>query len=148
MGVYEPFHIMLNNYGIADIVLTRHAKSRYADRVAAEDSGKVEVTAWIWQALKQNRLKPYSNSDYNAYLIDNDTVIVVDFRQLEGVTTLSGEPLYVMVIVSFLGKNIGDSAAPGSQKVLFLAAPYPAHEAVQETPQAQVRYFERGRHAA
>ncbi|ETT63420.1 hypothetical protein C173_24032 [Paenibacillus sp. FSL R7-277] len=103
-GVHEPFHIMLNNYGIADIVLTRHAKSRYADRVAAEDSGNVEVTAWIWQALKQNRLRPYSSSDYNAYLIDNDTVIVVDFRQLEGVTALSGEPLYVMVIVSFLGK--------------------------------------------
>ncbi|WP_256706320.1 hypothetical protein NYE24_00955 [Paenibacillus sp. FSL H7-0350] len=103
-GVHEPFHIMLNNYGIADIVLTRHAKSRYADRVAAEDSGNVEVTAWIWQALKQNRLRPYSNSDYNAYLIDNDTVIVADFRQLEGVSALSGEPLYVMVIVSFLGK--------------------------------------------
>ncbi|MEK4852708.1 hypothetical protein NST04_22845 [Paenibacillus sp. FSL H7-0756] len=103
-GEHEPFHIMLNNYGIADIVLTRHARSRYAERVAAEDSGNVEVTAWIWQALKQNRLRPYSNSDYNAYLIDNDTVIVVNFRLLEGVTALSGEPLYVMVIVSFLGK--------------------------------------------
>lgn len=103
-GEYEPFHIMLNNYGIADIVLTRHAKSRYTDRVAAEDSANIEVTAWIWQALKQNRLRPYSSSDYNAYLIDNDTVIVADFRQLEGVTSLSGEPLYVMVIVSFLGK--------------------------------------------
>lgn len=103
-GAYEPFHIMLNNYGIADILLTQHAKSRYADRVAREDSGNGEVTAWIWQCLKQNRVRPYSHSDYNAYLIDNDTVIVADFRPLEGVTALSGEPLYVMVIVSFLGR--------------------------------------------
>ncbi|WP_367272640.1 hypothetical protein [Paenibacillus tritici] len=103
-GVYEPFHIVLNNYGIADIVLTRHAKDRYANRIAQEEGGNGEVTAWIWQALKQNRLRPYSNSEYSAYLIDNDTVIVADFRQLEGVTTLAGEPLYVMIIVSFLGK--------------------------------------------
>ena len=103
-GAYEPFHIMLNNYGIADILLTQHAKSRYGDRVVQEDSGNGEVTAWIWQCLKQNRVRPYSHSDYNAYLIDNDTVIVADFRQLEGVTALSGEPLYVMVIVSFLGR--------------------------------------------
>jgi hypothetical protein len=103
-GAYEPFHIMLNEYGIADIVLTQHAKSRFADRIAGEDGGNGEVTAWIWQSLKQNRVKSYSHSDYNAYLIDNDTVIVADFRELEGVTSLSGRPLYIMVIVSFLGK--------------------------------------------
>ncbi|MEK3671948.1 MULTISPECIES: hypothetical protein [unclassified Paenibacillus] len=103
-GAYEPFHIVLNNYGIADIVLTQHAKSRYADRVAEANNGNGDVTAWIWQCLKQNRVRPYSHSEYNAYLIDDDTVIVVDFRQLEGVTTLSGEPLYVMVVVSFLGR--------------------------------------------
>lgn len=55
VGAYEPFHIVLNDYGIADIVLTQHAKSRYADRVAEEDDGNGEVTAWIWQCLKQNR---------------------------------------------------------------------------------------------
>ncbi|WNS46897.1 hypothetical protein [Paenibacillus sp. MMS20-IR301] len=103
-GAYEPFHIMLNEYGIADVVLTQHAKSRYSDRIAQEDGGDSEVTAWLWQCLKQNRVRPYSRSEYNAYLIDNDTVIVADFRQLEGVTALSGERLYVMVIVSFLGK--------------------------------------------
>lgn len=103
-GTYEPFLIMLNDYGIADIVLTQHAKSRYADRIGQEDSGNGEVTSWLWQAIKQNRVRPYSRSEYNAYLIDNDTVIVADFRQLEGVTSLSGEPLYVMVIVSFLGR--------------------------------------------
>lgn len=103
-GVYEPFHIVLNNYGIADIVLTSHAKSRYADRIAQADSGNGEVTAWLWQALKQNRVRPYSSSEYNAYLVDNDTVIVADFTPVEGISSFSGEPLYVMVIVSFLGK--------------------------------------------
>lgn len=54
--------------------------------------------------LEAEQVRPYSLSEYNAYLIDGDTVIVVDFRQLEGVTSLAGEPLYVMVIVSFLGR--------------------------------------------
>ncbi|MNC60617.1 hypothetical protein D3C75_1105070 [compost metagenome] len=53
--------------------------------------------------MKQNRVRPYSQSEYNAYLIDNDTSVVAEFKELEGVTTLSGHPLYVMVVVTFLG---------------------------------------------
>ncbi|WP_331709837.1 hypothetical protein [Paenibacillus riograndensis] len=102
-GVYEPFHIMLNEYRVADIVITPHARSRFADRMNKEDGMDVDIGAWIWQCVKQNRVRPYSQSEYNAYLIDNDTSVVVEFKELEGVTTLSGHPLYVMVVVTFLG---------------------------------------------
>ncbi|MNJ00234.1 hypothetical protein D3C73_1595130 [compost metagenome] len=37
-------------------------------------------------------------------MIDEDTLVIAEFRELEDVTSLSGRPLYVMVIVSFLGR--------------------------------------------
>jgi hypothetical protein len=63
-----------------------------------------DIAAWMWQCLKQNRVKPYLQSKYNAYLIDEDTVVIAEFKELEGVTSLSGRPLYIMVILSFLGR--------------------------------------------
>lgn len=105
-GAFEPFHIMLNDYRVADIVITSHAQSRYSDRVSQGESngGNGEIGAWLWQCLKQNRIKPYLQSKYNAYLIDEDTVVIAEFKQLEGVTSLSGRPLHIMVIISFLGR--------------------------------------------
>lgn len=104
LGTYEPFHIILNDYRIADIVITNHAKSRYLDRISNGNNNDEEVAAWMWQCLKQNRLKPYSDSEYNAYLIDDDSVVIAEFTELEGETNLSGHPLYTMTIVSFLGR--------------------------------------------
>ncbi|MDH6508838.1 hypothetical protein M2108_003816 [Paenibacillus sp. PastM-3] len=103
-GAYEPFHIMLNDYRVADIMITSHAQSRYADRVSREEEAGLEPAAFLWQCLKQNRIKPYLQSKYNAYLIDGDIVVIAEFKELEGVTSLSGRPLHVMVIVSFLGR--------------------------------------------
>lgn len=102
-GAYEPFHIMLNEYRVADILLTAHAKSRFLDRVNRSDSENAEIAAWMWQCLKLNRIRRYSQSEYNAFLVDNDTVIIAEFKELEGVRTLSGHPLYKMIIVSCLG---------------------------------------------
>lgn len=105
-GAYEPFHIMLNDYRVADIVITDHARSRYPVRVSQGEANghSGEIAAWMWQCLKQNRIKPYLQSKYNAYLIDEDTVVIAEFKELEGVTSLSGRPLYIMVIISFLGR--------------------------------------------
>lgn len=105
-GAYEPFHIMLNDYRVADIVITGHAQSRYSDRVSQgeTDGNSGELGAWMWQCLKQNRIKPHLQSKFNAYLIDEDTVVIAEFKELEGVTSLSGRPLHIMVIISFLGR--------------------------------------------
>jgi hypothetical protein len=103
-STYEPFHIMLNDYRVADIVITSHAKSRYMDRISDGVSNDEEVAAWMWQCLRQNRLKPFSDSNYNAYLIDGDAVVIAEFTELAGERTLSGHPLYSMIIVSFLGR--------------------------------------------
>jgi hypothetical protein len=101
---YEPFHIMLNDYRVADIVITNHAKSRYLDRISKGVSNDEEVAAWMWQCLMQNRLKPFSDSDFNAYLIDDDSVVIAEFTELTGEKDISGQPLYSMIIVSFLGR--------------------------------------------
>jgi hypothetical protein len=103
-STYEPFHIMLNDYRVADIVITNHAKSRYMDRISNGASNAEEVAAWMWQCLMQNRIKPFSSSDYNAYLIDDDSVVIAEFTELTGERDLSGQPLYSMIIVSFLGR--------------------------------------------
>lgn len=103
-GAFEPFHIMLNDYRVADIVITSHARSRYVDRIQREGSDAGEIGAWMWQCLKQNRIKSYQHSEHNAYLIDEDILLIAEFKMLDGVTSLSGRPLYVMVIVSYLGR--------------------------------------------
>ncbi|WP_339320659.1 hypothetical protein [Paenibacillus sp. FSL R10-2734] len=103
-STYEPFHIMLNDYRVADIVITNHAKSRYLDRINKGVNNDEEVAAWMWQCLMQNRLKPFSDSDFNAYLIDDDAVVIAEFTELTGEKDISGQPLYAMIIVSFLGR--------------------------------------------
>ncbi|WP_379133686.1 hypothetical protein [Paenibacillus sp. sgz500958] len=102
MGTYEPFHLMLNDCRIADVLITKHAVSRYLDRIST--GGIDEVVPWIWECLKQKRIKPYSPGQPNAYLIDDDVVLIAEFKLLEGEKSLSGHPLYTMIVVSFLGK--------------------------------------------
>lgn len=101
---YEPFYIMLNGNRVADIVITELAKSRYADRISNGISTDVQLAAWMWQCLMQNRIKPFSDSVYNAYLIDDDSVVIAEFTELTGEKDFSGQPLYSMIIVSFLGR--------------------------------------------
>lgn len=103
-STYEPFHIMLNDYRVADIVITNHAKRRYLDRISKGVGNDEEVAAWMWQCLMQNRLKPFSDSDFNAYLIDDDSVVIAEFTELTGEKDISGQPLYSMIIVTFLGR--------------------------------------------
>ncbi|MFF2907401.1 hypothetical protein [Paenibacillus sp. NPDC057934] len=102
-GTYEPFHIMLNDYRIADIVITNHARSRYLDRISEEAADPGQISVWLWQCLKQKRMRAYSGSEQSAYLIDDDVVIIAEFTALEGERTVSGHPLYIMNVISFLG---------------------------------------------
>jgi len=103
-GKYEPFHIIFNNYRVADVVITNFAKSRYLDRISELGNDEDDIAVLIWQSLKQKRIKLYSSQEQNAYLIDNDLVVIAEFRELEGEQSLSGQPLYTMIIISFLGK--------------------------------------------
>ncbi|KGE16700.1 periplasmic protein [Paenibacillus wynnii] len=103
-GKYEPFHIPLNDYRVANIVITNHAKSRYLDRISDEGSNEGDIAPWIWQSLRQKRIQPYSQHDQNAYLIDDDTVVIAEFTELAGERNHFGYQLYCMTIVSFLGK--------------------------------------------
>ena len=103
-GAFEPFHIMLNDYRIADIGVSNHALNRYLERVSVEGNDENNIAAWIWQALRQKRIKPYQNQEQNAYLIDDDVVVIAQFTELEGQCNISGQPLYIMNLVTFLGR--------------------------------------------
>ncbi|MFB9330576.1 hypothetical protein ACFFSY_31925 [Paenibacillus aurantiacus] len=103
-STYEPFHVVLGDKKVADIVITNHAKSRWADRVESEKTGFEDIAGFLWQCLKQGRIEPYYRNEQDVYLIDDDLVFVAEFTTLEKETDIAGNPLHKMIIVTFLGR--------------------------------------------
>jgi len=104
-GSLEPFYIMLNDYPVADMIITHHAKNRYLDRISTNGSDEGEIAAWMWQSLKKKRIRLYpQHGEQNVYLIDDDIVVAAEFNPLKGAVSSSGKPLYRMIIVSFIGR--------------------------------------------
>ena len=62
----------LGDKKVADIVITNHAKSRWADRVESERTGFEDIADFMWQCLKQGRIEPYYRNEQDVYLIDDD----------------------------------------------------------------------------
>lgn len=103
-GTYEPFHILLGDKRVADIVITHHARMRWADRVEKERTGYEDIGAFLWERLKSGSIAPYYRNEEDVYLIDDDLVMVAEFSQLEGEIDLVGNPLHKMIVVTFLGR--------------------------------------------
>ncbi|NGM83326.1 hypothetical protein G5B47_12960 [Paenibacillus sp. 7124] len=103
-GGYEPFYVMLNEYRIADLVITAHARSRYEDRSQGDGVTGKEAAFWLWQCLKQKRVKPHSPGEPEMYVVDNDLVMAARIVEMPGEADLYGNPLYKLIVVSFLGK--------------------------------------------
>lgn len=89
---------------VADIIITNHAKSRWADRVENERTGYEDIAEFIWECLKQGRIQPYYRNEQDVYLIDDDLVFVAEFADSFTETDLAGNPLHKMIIVTFLGR--------------------------------------------
>ncbi|WP_040948578.1 hypothetical protein [Gorillibacterium massiliense] len=101
---YEPFHIVLADKKIADIVITHHAKMRWADRVESQKTGFDDICDFLWEKLKASKIEPYYKKEQDVYLIDEDLVMVAEFAELEKETDIAGNPLHKMIVVTFLGR--------------------------------------------
>ncbi|MFH5185536.1 hypothetical protein ACHHV8_24420 [Paenibacillus sp. TAB 01] len=103
-STYEPFYVEFNGYKIADIVITSHALSRWAERVETGTGGIEPICSFLWDTLKDQRIKPYYEQEKDVYLIDEDLVMVAEFVELKDEMDIAGNPLHKMIIVTFLGK--------------------------------------------
>ncbi|OXM84398.1 hypothetical protein [Paenibacillus rigui] len=103
-STYEPFFVEFNGYKIADIVITSHALSRWAERVENEAGGIEPICSFLWETLKDHRIQPYYEHEKDVYLIDEDLVMVAEFVELKDEIDIAGNPLHKMIIVTFLGK--------------------------------------------
>ncbi|MGF7048498.1 hypothetical protein J2T13_003006 [Paenibacillus sp. DS2015] len=103
-STYESFFVSLGDKRVADIVITNHARTRYLDRIEHGGKDNDEIAAWMWECLKQDRIKPYYRNEQDVYLIDEDIVVVAEFTELESELDITGNILHKMIIVTFLGK--------------------------------------------
>lgn len=103
-STYEPFYVVLGEKKIADIIITNHARLRWADRVESEKTGFDDICAFLWQRLKENKIRPYYRNEQDVYVVDDDLVLVAEFSVLENETDIAGNPLHKMIIVTFLGR--------------------------------------------
>ncbi|CAG7650470.1 hypothetical protein ACFQI7_22225 [Paenibacillus allorhizosphaerae] len=103
-STYESFHVELNGFKIADIVLTSHALSRWDERVETDQGGVEQICGYLWDKLKLSRVQPYYPNENDVFLIDNDLVMVAEFKELKDETDIAGNPLHKMIVITFLGR--------------------------------------------
>jgi hypothetical protein len=103
-STYEPFHIILADKKIADIVITNHALTRWNDRISRANNSNSEVCEYLWDQLKKEQIVSYYRHEEDVYLVEDDLVMVAEFSMLENQADLTGEPLHKMIVVTFLGK--------------------------------------------
>jgi len=103
-STYEPFHVVLGDKKVVDIIITNHARTRWSDRVENERTGYSDIAEYMWECLKENRIQPYYRNEQDVYTIDDDLVFVAEFAVSETDTDLLGNPLHKMIVVTFLGR--------------------------------------------
>ena len=102
--LHEPFYLMLNDCRIADIEVTGHARLRFEERKGPDEPGGGDAESWMWQCLKQRRIRSHSRSERDTYVVDNDMVLAARLTELHHESDSQGNPLYKMVVVTFLGR--------------------------------------------
>ncbi|WP_068774546.1 hypothetical protein [Paenibacillus sp. FJAT-26967] len=103
-STYEPFYVILNDKKIADIVITNHARLRWADRIESEKTGFEDICDYLWEKLKDGQIASYYKNEQDVYLVEDDLVMVAEFSVIENETDIAGNPLHKMIIVTFLGR--------------------------------------------
>ncbi|XID95232.1 hypothetical protein ACF3MZ_12270 [Paenibacillaceae bacterium WGS1546] len=103
-STYEPFHVVLGDKKVADIIITNHARARWTDRVESDKTGYSDIAEFMWECLKENRIASYYRNEQDVYTIDDDLVFVAEFSVSETDTDLLGNPLHKMIVVTFLGR--------------------------------------------
>lgn len=89
---------------ITDIVVTHHARSRWADRIDSEKTDfRDDITAFLWNKLQAKRIRTYYKNEQDVFLIDEDLVMVAELTPIEE-GRVGFEPVYKMIVVTFLGR--------------------------------------------
>lgn len=96
--------IVLGGRAITDIVITHHARSRWADRVESEKTGFHDITEFLWSKLRSNSIRTYYKNEQDVFLIDDDLVMVCEFAETVKPGPQPGPPTYKMIVVTFLGR--------------------------------------------
>ncbi|NOU95235.1 hypothetical protein GC093_18690 [Paenibacillus sp. LMG 31456] len=100
----EPFYVALGDKNVADIVITNHARIRWADRVESQKTGFDDICDFLWDRLKAGNIKSYYKNGEDVYLVEDDLVMVAEFTGWESSSGISNRQLHRMVIVTFLGR--------------------------------------------
>ncbi|WP_123039948.1 hypothetical protein [Cohnella candidum] len=103
-NTYEPFHVVLGDKKVADIIITNHARTRWSDRVESEKTGFSDIAQFMWECLKEGRILSYYRNEQDVYTIDDDLVFVAEFAESDKDMDLLGQPLHKMIVVTFLGR--------------------------------------------
>jgi hypothetical protein len=103
-NTYEPFHVVLGDKKVVDIIITNHARIRWTDRVESEKTGYSDIAEFMWECLKEDRIVSYYRNEQDVYTIDDDLVFVAEFSISETDTDLLGNPLHKMIVITFLGR--------------------------------------------
>jgi hypothetical protein len=101
-STYEPFFVELNDHKVADIIITDHAMLRWTERINVNNNIE-NLCTYLWEKLKMGYVAPYNRNEKDVFLIDDDLVMVAEFTKMDEVD-LVGNPLYKMIIVTFLGR--------------------------------------------
>lgn len=96
--------IVLGGKVITNIVITHHARSRWADRVESEKTGFQDITDFLWSKLRSHSIRTYYKNEQDVFLIDEDLVMVSEFAENVKPGLSSGPPTYKMIVVTFLGR--------------------------------------------
>jgi hypothetical protein len=99
----KPYYVALGEKNISDIVITNHARIRWIDRVEHQKTGFEDICDFLWDRLRSGKIKSYYKNGEDAYLVDDDLVMVAEFTGVEN-SGLEGVNLHRMVIVTFLGR--------------------------------------------
>jgi len=103
-STYEPFHVVLGDKKVVDIIITNHARARWADRVQAEKADYADIAEFLWQCLKEGRIASYYRNEQDVYMVDEDLIFVAEFAVSDKEVDLLGNPLHKMIVVTFLGR--------------------------------------------
>jgi len=97
--------ITLGGRAIGEIIITRHARSRWADRIESEKTGFSDIAEFIGDKLRNRSIRTYYKNEQDVFLIDDDLVMVAEFAEMErSRLSASKMPVYKMIVVTFLGR--------------------------------------------
>ncbi|WP_159887087.1 hypothetical protein [Paenibacillus puerhi] len=101
----ETDFMVLGGRVISDIVITHHARTRWADRVESEKTGFSDIAEFLRDKLLSCSVRTYYKNEQDVFLIDDDLVMVAEFAEIDKPRLQSQRmPVCKMIVITFLGR--------------------------------------------